>query len=73
MNDIINWLITILHDDQLTKVAVRFRRDALPFDCIEYFMEPESRRIIKRELLPPHIQSCGPIVAIEEIFETIII
>ncbi len=67
MNDQINWLITILYGDTLLRCALQVDTKTLTGDCVEYPMEPENRRAIHK-LLPSHIQSCGPIVAIEKLF-----
>jgi len=56
------------YDDQLLRVAFQCKRDALPVDRVDYPMEPENRKII-HALLPQHIQSCGPIVDIEDLCE----
>jgi hypothetical protein len=70
MNDEVNWLITILYGDQLLRCALKVHRDALigGEDCRLHPMEPENRKHI-HALLPLHVRSCGPIVAIEELFE----
>ncbi len=68
MNDELNWLITVLYGDTLLRCALQVKRDALPGDCAECPMEPENRKAI-HALLPLHVQSCGPIVAVEELFE----
>ena len=68
MNDKINWLITVLYRDQLMRCALQVQRGSLPGDCEDSPMEPENREAI-HALLPLHVQSCGPIVAIEEVFE----
>ena len=67
MGDDINWLITVLYNDTLLRCALQVKRDALPGDCAEYPMEPENRKAI-HALLPLHVQTCGPIVAVEELF-----
>ena len=66
------WLVTVLYRDTLLRCALRVRRDALSGDCAEYPMEPENRKVI-HALLPLHIQSCGPVVAVEELFEVHIV
>lgn len=68
MGDDINWLVTVLYGDTLLRCALQVKRDALPGDCAEYPMEPENRKAI-HALLPLHVQTCGPIVAVEELFE----
>jgi len=47
---------------------LQVKRDVLPGDCAEYPMEPENRKAI-HALLPLHVQTCGPIVAVDELFE----
>ena len=68
MSDDINWLVTVLYGDTLLRCALQVKRDALPGDCAEYPMEPENRKAI-HALLPLHVQTCGPIVAVDELFE----
>lgn len=68
MNDDLNLLITILHGDVLLRCALQVKRGDLPGDCAEYPMEPENRKAI-HAMLPLHVQTCGPIVAVEDLFE----
>jgi len=68
MNDDISWLITVLFNDELMRYAVKFKRKFLPGDCADYPMEPENRKLI-HDLLPDHIRSLGPIVAIDGLFD----
>lgn len=62
------FLITIIYNLELLKCALKVKRDSLPGDCAEYPMELENRKYLYN-LLPIHVQNCGPIVNIEEIFE----
>ena len=62
------FLITILYERALMRCALRVPKLKISGDCEEYPMEPENRKAI-HALLPLHVQECGPIVAIEEIFE----
>jgi len=62
------WLVTVLYGGELLRCAVKVPRTAVVCDCWEYPMEPEHRKVI-HALLQPHVQSCGPIVAVEELFE----
>lgn len=57
--------------DQILKVALRVRMDALTQDERDYPMEPETRNKL-HALLPLHVRSCGPIVDIENIFEVVL-
>lgn len=68
MGNEICFLVTILYDQELLKCAIKVKQNDLPEDCIDYPMEPESKKLI-HSLLPEHVKSCGPIVDIEEIFE----
>jgi hypothetical protein len=70
MNDTICYLLTILEGDSLMKVVLRLSQDHLQGDCIEYPMEPENRRQL-HALLPDHIGSIGPIVAVEQILDVV--
>jgi len=68
MDDSVSWLITVLCGDELLRCALKVKRDACPGDCIAHPMEPENRLAI-HTMLPLHVQNCGPIVAVEELFE----
>jgi len=68
MSDELNLLITVLYRDTLLRCALQCKRAALPEDCGMYPMEPENRKAI-HALLPLHVQTCGPIVAVEKLFE----
>jgi hypothetical protein len=68
MGSDICWLITVLYGTELVQCAMKVERDALPGDCAEYPMEPENRKAI-HALMPLHVQSCGPIVAVDRLFE----
>ena len=70
MDDNINFLVTVLYyrHDTLLRCAVKVKREDLPGDCAEYPMEPENRDHI-HSLLPAHVRSCGPVVAVETLFE----
>lgn len=59
-------LITILYEanNTLLRCALKLRSKDVP----EFAMEPEHRKFL-HSCLPPHVASCGPIVAIDEIFE----
>ena len=69
MDDQLYFLITVLYEANLTlmKCALCVKRNALIDDCFDYPMEPENRELL-HGLLPPHVQSCGPVVAVEPIF-----
>jgi len=69
MGNDICMIVTVLYNDRLIKCALKVKRDNLPSDdCAQYPMEPTNRATI-HSLLPLHVRSCGPIVAIESIFE----
>lgn len=68
MGNDICFLITILHDGKLLDCAIKVRRDSLPGDCDEHPMEWDNKEYL-HNMLPTHVKSCGPIVAVEEIFE----
>lgn len=68
MSDCICFLVTVLYGAELIRCAIKVQRDELPGDCDQYPMEPENRTIL-HALLPEHVRSCGPIVAVEELFE----
>lgn len=70
MSEYICYLLTIYYEDDihLIKCALKVKRDALSHNCLKYPMDEFSRQKLA-ELLPAYIQSCGKIVAVEEIFE----
>lgn len=66
MSDEYNLLLTILYNGELLQCALKVKKDK--FEDHPYWMEGETREAL-RALLPLHVQSCGPIVRAEEIFE----
>jgi len=68
MSEDVCFLITVLNEDRLLRCALKVKRDSLSGDVIDYPMEPENREQLYK-LLPLHVQSCGPIVDVEGIFE----
>ena len=72
MDEHVCWLVTILYGDDLLRCAVKIHQKEIPEDCYLYPMEPLNRAII-HSYLPSHVQSCGPIVAIEEIFDVCVV
>lgn len=80
MDNHINLLITLSDGRQLLRVA--FRANAEVFEAEEtkrhfeetgilrYPLEPENKAFIK-SLLPLHVQSCGEIVEVSELFEVV--
>ena len=62
------FLITILYEGALIRCALRVSKLKISGDCEEYPMEPENRAQL-HALLPEHVRSCGPIVAVEDLFE----
>lgn len=65
-------LITILFKQQLLKCALKVNKDQVASDALNYPMEQDSRETLHK-LLPEHVRSCGPIVAVESIFNIQII
>lgn len=69
MGNDVCFLITVLYGDELIRCALKVNRDQLGGDVAEYPMEPENREKL-HALLPLHVQTCGPIVAVDaELFE----
>lgn len=56
------YLITLLYGEELLKCALKVELD------LSYPMEPKSRKVLM-DLLPLHVRTLGPIVAVEKIFE----
>jgi hypothetical protein len=79
MNDDVNLLVTIYYGDgynhKLITCAMKCKTGLnpgeLPPDCLEDPMEPLNSQAI-HSLLPEHVRSCGPIVAVKQIFEVCI-
>ena len=68
MGDDICWLVTVMYGETLIRCALKAKREDLPGDCAEYPMEPENRRAI-HALLPLHVQTCGPVVDVQNLFD----
>jgi len=68
MSPYLSFLITILYGDTLLKCALRFDKTKEEGDWYDYPMEPDSRQKL-HDMLPLHVQSYGPIVAVDRIFE----
>lgn len=62
------FLITLLNGNALLRCAIKVREEDLHGDIAEYPMEPENQEALHK-LLPEHVQSVGPIVDVETIFE----
>ena len=70
MPEHICFLITILYGVRLLDCALSVNKSKLVGDCDEFPMEPENREQLYN-LLPRHVKSCGPIVAVRQIFEIV--
>lgn len=70
MGEFISFLITVLYNGTLVRCALRFSKESLQGDCVEYPMQPANRKQL-HALLPLHIRSMGPIVKVERIFDVI--
>ena len=68
MSPHICFLVTILYGDRLLKCAIKFDKTQQEGDWYDYPMEPDSREIL-HGMLPLHVKNCGPIVAVDRIFE----
>lgn len=67
MGSDLSYLITILYQTEIVRVALRINRSQVSEDVFQYPMEPENREIL-HGFLPEHVRSMGPIVAVEELF-----
>lgn len=68
MNDEICWLITLLYNNQLLRVALKVKQIHVTEDMVKFPLEPENLKLIHR-LLPSDLKEYGPIVQVEEIFD----
>lgn len=68
MSEYFCFLITILCGDRLLRVALKIKHDSIGIDVWQNPMEPENREIL-HSLLPLHVQTCGPIVEVKDLFE----
>lgn len=70
MSDYVCFLITVYYEyaQSTLKCALKVKRDKLTGDCEDYPMEQENRAQL-HSLLPEHIRSEGPIIAVENIFD----
>lgn len=64
----INLLISILYEMTIVKVALSIDKSLLSNDTLEYLMEESSREEIRKHL-PLHVQTMGPIIDVETIFD----
>jgi len=62
------FLITILYGESLLECALKVKRKNVGVDVCQHPMEPENRKVL-HGLLPLHVQTCGPIVEVRELFE----
>ena len=65
MDNTLHLLVLVLYNESILKCAIKISPDLLPKDFEEFPMEYKEKL---SEFLPLHVKSCGPIVAIEEIF-----
>lgn len=73
MDNYIIFVISILYNESILKCALKVKRDYFKCaDVIYYPMEPENKKEL-HALLPLHVRECGPIVDVEEIFESVIL
>ncbi len=72
MSDEVTFLITILYEGGLLQCALKVPGDTFSDDVFAFPLEPENKDAI-HAVLPEHIKSCGPIVAVEQIFDVCIL
>lgn len=65
MDEYVCLLISIVNDDILEEYAVKFKRDKVKEETLEYPMELENRKRLA-DFLPGYVVQ-GPIMAIREI------
>jgi hypothetical protein len=66
------FLITVLYQENgtLLRCALKVEANSVPVNCYEHPTKPESREYF-HSLLPEHVRSCGPVVAVEPLFEVV--
>jgi hypothetical protein len=72
MDKHVSFLISILYDMTIVKVAVAIDKSLLGSDTMEYHMEESSREELHKHL-PLHVQTMGPIVDVERIFNVSVV
>jgi hypothetical protein len=72
MDKHVSFLISILYDMTIVKVAVAIDKSLLSSDTLEYHMEESSREELHKHL-PLHVQTMGPIVDVEYIFNVSVV
>lgn len=72
MPNYVCFLIVVLYRGYLVRCALRVPKHTLTGDCEENPMEPENTAQL-HALLPAHVQSMGPIVDVDEIFEIAVV
>lgn len=71
MGDGVFLLVTVLYESEgtLLRCGLAMSRPSNQ-DLLDYPMEPENRQVI-HAMLPYHVQTCGPVVAVEELFDIV--
>ena len=74
MSNYLSFLITIIYGESLLKCALKINRDKIPanVNLTDDYSHSSSHEYLHSKL-PFHVQSCGPIVEVEPIFEIEII
>ena len=67
MSDQLSFLITLLYDGGLLRCALKVPQEVMPSDWFERPMASECLAVLQGRL-PLHVQSLGPIVEVQEIF-----
>lgn len=68
MDEMTNWLVYLLWEEQFVKIAVSVYPNALTEDQKEYFMEPENQKVIISKLPPMYAEA--KILDIDRIFDS---
>ena len=72
MDNHVSLLVTFSMGTYLIRVGLKTDRTLLTGDVLDAPLEPENKEKLKK-LLPLHIQTCGEIVEVSELFDIAII
>ena len=68
----VSFLIAILYELTIVRVALKIDRAKLSSECFMYPMEPENRAELLSHL-PQHVRDMGPIINVEDLFEVTVV
>ena len=70
MDGYICFLITVLHNESVLKVALKLdkNKEDISDYVLKFPLEPKSKKVL-HSFLPSHLRVCGPIIDVENLFD----